>query len=57
MFIANTTGTSSADRIEGMIKNTIYGIISCKGVWSGASDSGNPECGWCTPDGDGIKRT
>ena len=27
MFVANTTGTSSGDRIEGMIKNTIYGII------------------------------
>ena len=25
MFVANTTGTSSADRIEGMIKNTIPG--------------------------------
>lgn len=30
MFIANTTGTSSADRIEGMIKNAIYGIIAAK---------------------------
>lgn len=30
MFIANTTGTSSTDRIEGMIKNTIYGIITAK---------------------------
>ena len=30
MFIANTTGTSSTDRIEGMIKNTIYGIIAAK---------------------------
>lgn len=30
MFIANTTGTSSGDRIEGMIKNTIYGIITAK---------------------------
>ena len=30
MFIANTTGTSSSDRIEGMIKNTIYGIIAAK---------------------------
>lgn len=30
MFIANTTGTSSADRIEGMIKNAIYGIITAK---------------------------
>ena len=30
MFVANTTGTSSGDRIEGMIKNTIYGIITAK---------------------------
>ncbi len=30
MFIATTTGTSSADRIEGMILNTIYGIITAK---------------------------
>jgi hypothetical protein len=30
MFLANTTGTSSADRIEGMIKNTIDGIIAAK---------------------------
>ena len=30
MFVATTTGTSSTDRIEGMIKNTIYGIIAAK---------------------------
>ncbi len=30
LFIANTTGTSSTDRIEAMIKNAIYGIISAK---------------------------
>lgn len=30
MFVATTTGTSSADRIEGMIKNSIYGIIAAK---------------------------
>ncbi len=30
MFVANTTGTSSTDRIEGMIKNTISGIITAK---------------------------
>ena len=30
MFIATTTGTSSAERIEGMIKNAIYGIIAAK---------------------------
>ena len=30
MFVATTTGTSSADRIEGMIKNAIYGIIAAK---------------------------
>ena len=30
MFVANTTGTSSTDRIEGMILNTIAGIITAK---------------------------
>lgn len=30
MFIATTTGTSSADRIEGMIKNAVYGTITAK---------------------------
>ena len=30
MYLANTTGTSSTDRVEGMIKNAIYGIIAAK---------------------------
>ena len=30
MFIATTTGTSSADRVEGMIKNAVYGLITAK---------------------------
>ncbi|MGO5052488.1 glycine/sarcosine/betaine reductase complex component C subunit alpha [Lachnospiraceae bacterium LCP25S3_G4] len=30
MFLATTTGTSSADRIEGMIKNAVYGVIAAK---------------------------
>ena len=30
MYIATTTGTSSADRIEGMIKNAVYGLITAK---------------------------
>ena len=30
MFLATTTGTSSANRLEGMILNTIYGIITAK---------------------------
>ena len=30
MFVANTTGTSSTDRIESMILNTIAGIITAK---------------------------
>lgn len=30
VFIANTTGTSSTDRIEGMIKNAVSGIIAAK---------------------------
>ena len=30
MFVATTTGTSSTDRIEGMIKNAVYGVIAAK---------------------------
>ncbi len=30
MFIACTTGTSSTDRAEGLVKNVIYGIIAAK---------------------------
>ena len=30
MYLATTTGTSSTDRIEGMVKNAIYGIIAAK---------------------------
>ena len=46
MFVANTTGTSSADRIEGMIKNTIYGIIAAK-----ACGKVNPTVGILNVDG------
>ena len=46
MFIANTTGTSSADRIEGMIKNAVYGIIAAKAC--GVSD---PSIGILNVDG------
>ena len=46
MFIATTTGTSSADRIEGMIKNAIYGIIAAK-----ASGVENPTVGILNVDG------
>jgi len=30
MYVATTTGTSSTDRVEGMVKNTLYGIIAAK---------------------------
>lgn len=30
MYIANTTGTSSTNRVQGMIRNAIYGIITAK---------------------------
>ena len=46
MFIATTTGTSSADRIEGMIKNAIYGIITAK-----ASGIADPTVGILNVDG------
>lgn len=46
MFIANTTGTSSTDRIEGMILNAIYGIITAK-----ACGIANPTVGILNVDG------
>ncbi|MGF7084521.1 glycine/sarcosine/betaine reductase complex component C subunit alpha [Ohessyouella blattaphilus] len=46
MYIATTTGTSSADRIEGMIKNAIYGIIAAK-----ACGKTNPTVGILNVDG------
>lgn len=46
MFIATTTGTSSADRIEGMIKNAIYGVIAAK-----ACGLENPTVGILNVDG------
>lgn len=46
MFIANTTGTSSGDRIEGMIKNAVYGIITAK-----ASGIAEPTVGILNVDG------
>lgn len=46
MFIANTTGTSSGDRIEGMILNAIYGIITAK-----ACGIQNPTVGILNVDG------
>lgn len=46
MYVATTTGTSSADRVEGMIKNAIYGIIAAK-----ASGKENPTVGILNVDG------
>ena len=46
IFIANTTGTSSGDRIEGMIKNTVCGIITAK-----ACGVKNPTVGILNVDG------
>ncbi|HIW20521.1 MAG TPA: glycine reductase [Candidatus Dorea intestinavium] len=46
MYVATTTGTSSADRIEGMIKNSIYGIIAAK-----ATGIKNPTVGILNVDG------
>lgn len=46
MFVATTTGTSSADRIEGMIKNAVYGIITAK-----AAGIQNPTVGILNVDG------
>lgn len=46
MYVATTTGTSSTDRIEGMIKNAIYGIIAAK-----ACGNANPTVGILNVDG------
>lgn len=46
MYIATTTGTSSADRIEGMIKNAVAGVIAAK-----ASGISNPTVGILNVDG------
>ena len=46
MFIANTTGTSASERIEGMILNAIYGIIVAK-----ACGLENPTVGILNVDG------
>ena len=46
MFITTTTGTSSGDRVEGMIKNAIYGIITAK-----AAGIPNPTVGILNIDG------
>ncbi|MEF9983654.1 MAG: glycine/sarcosine/betaine reductase complex component C subunit alpha [Oscillospiraceae bacterium] len=46
MLLATTTGTSSTDRIEGMILNTIYGIITAK-----ACGNQNPSVGILNVDG------
>lgn len=46
MIIATTTGTSSTHRVEGMVKNAIYGIITAK-----ASGIENPTVGILNVDG------
>ena len=46
MYIAATTGTSSTDRVEGLVKNAIYGIIAAK-----ASGVENPTVGIANVDG------
>ncbi len=46
LYLATTTGTSSADRVEGMVKNAIYGIIAAK-----ASGVKEPTVGIANVDG------
>ena len=46
MYIATTTGTSSTDRVEGMVKNALYGIITAK-----ACGIKNPTIGILNVDG------
>lgn len=46
MILATTTGTSSVHRVEGMVKNAIYGIIAAK-----ATGIENPSVGILNVDG------
>ena len=46
MYLATTTGTSDTDRISGMVKNAIYGIIAAK-----ADGIENPTVGIANIDG------
>ena len=46
MYLATTTGTSDTDRIAGMVKNAIYGIIAAK-----ADGIENPTVGIANIDG------
>lgn len=46
MYLATTTGTSSTDRVEGMVKNAVYGIIAAK-----ACGNQNPTVGIANVDG------
>jgi len=46
MYVATTTGTSSTDRVEGMVKNALYGIITAK-----ACGIKNPTVGILNVDG------
>ena len=46
MFLASTTGTSSTERVEGMVKNAVYGIIAAK-----ASGVAEPTVGIANIDG------
>ncbi|MFA5634475.1 MAG: glycine/sarcosine/betaine reductase complex component C subunit alpha, partial [Anaerovoracaceae bacterium] len=46
LYLATTTGTSSVDRVEGMVKNAIYGIIAAK-----ASGVAEPTVGIANVDG------
>jgi len=46
MYIATTTGTSAVDRVESMVRNAIYGIITAK-----AMGNSNPTIGILNVDG------
>ena len=46
LYLATTTGTSSTDRVESMVKNAVYGIIAAK-----ASGVENPTVGIANIDG------
>ena len=44
MILATTTGTTSTHRVEGMVKNAIYGIITAKAMGIEKSNCWYSEC-------------
>ena len=55
MFIANTTGTSSTDRIENDQERSLWCDCS-KGMWNRKTNRWYSQCGWRAPDRESTQR-